>query len=413
MTPPTILVTILNELNHKKDQTWKHLTLKKEEPFFLTTTLPITAGVTAFSSSLALSTYMQLKVLGISTGTVRPIPTLLGITSVGVAAIASHTVASKCHTYFNIRQTQGNGYSSYDDITTGEILSNIKERFNEEINNNNNNNNKFNSTTSSHKSYIRICVLGLLSYKLLGGRFWSISPSSYTHLGSFAKASIPAPSTGYATNKERQIIESLGRKYGCHTCGTKGGIQKKFFFTGQTPPVLFHADHMPPNALVKQHQKERERRIIYRIVSKLFPFISFSFSSQPIKQRFYPQCVDCSNKQGKILSKGMQSIHNNNIRKTSLSSSSFKYLKRTGGGKNAHFHGTRFRFAHLAGGVIGGVSVYGATEDKKKKQKKSNYFSSSSNKREEIQDYNYMAGYESIEEFALRAIYRIKKEFVG
>jgi len=53
----------------------------------------ITAGITAFWSSLAVSTFTQQRILGISTGTPRPLPTLVGIASVALASLASHHVA--------------------------------------------------------------------------------------------------------------------------------------------------------------------------------------------------------------------------------------------------------------------------------------------------------------------------------
>jgi hypothetical protein len=67
-----------------------------------------------------------------------------------------------------------------------------------------------------------------------------------------------------------------------------------------------------------------------------------------VKFRFYPQCVDCSNVQGGILS---FAVGNNS-----------NHLAGAGGGKLAKFHGLRFRPFSLAGGVIAAVTVVDATD---------------------------------------------------
>ena len=68
----------------------------QEEKFFI----PTISGMLAFSSSLALSTFLQLQI-NVSTGT-RPIivPWTFGVVSVGFASLASHFTA--IHTYEHI-----------------------------------------------------------------------------------------------------------------------------------------------------------------------------------------------------------------------------------------------------------------------------------------------------------------------
>ena len=79
-------------------------------------------------------------------------------------------------------------------------------------------------------------LLGVsLYFVAAGGKLWAISPSCVASLGSFsrtAQGSLDA-SLRYATLSERETIQHLGRKFGCHTCGA--------WFRR-----LFHADHMPP-----------------------------------------------------------------------------------------------------------------------------------------------------------------------
>lgn len=81
-------------------------------------------------------------------------------------------------------------------------------------------------------------LMGLLCFKMLGGRLTALAPSNFSHLGAFhlKKASLPATAE-YATPIERGVIQEFGRLYGCHTCGVKRGVK-------------FHADHMPPKLYV-------------------------------------------------------------------------------------------------------------------------------------------------------------------
>jgi hypothetical protein len=183
------------------------------------------------------------------------------------------------------------------------------------------------------------CLAGIIVFKLLGGRFWSIAPSSYTHVGSFARpyASIPA-SEKYATLTERTMMEKFGRRYGCHTCGSR-----MIFSTAGT--TKFVGDHMPPKAVAEQ--------INARWYRKLFNI--------PVKYRFYPQCIHCSGKQGSILSRATQELRNHHqFIKSSWwlkRGSAIPDLSHAGGGTNAYNHGFRFRWHHMTGGILGGIAV--------------------------------------------------------
>jgi hypothetical protein len=169
------------------------------------------------------------------------------------------------------------------------------------------------------------CALGLLSFKLLGGRFWAIAPSSYKHVGSFARASIPATDR-YATQAERSLLMRAGRKWGCHTCGTRIVFGRSVI-----------ADHQPPKAVAKQMDSILWRRLF----------------GVKTKFRFYPQCTCCSQKQGSILSTATRQA-SSWWNRTQLSGS--------GGGRLANYHGFKFRLNHLAGGVVAATTVVGATD---------------------------------------------------
>ena len=62
---------------------------------------PTIAGTAVFASTLALSTLTQLKIFGISTGTMAPIPSIVGVLSVAAASIASQTVSIKAYQKWN------------------------------------------------------------------------------------------------------------------------------------------------------------------------------------------------------------------------------------------------------------------------------------------------------------------------
>jgi hypothetical protein len=130
------------------------------------------------------------------------------------------------------------------------------------------------------------------------------------------------------------MIERMGAKWGCHTCGSRMINYNKGHFK-------FVGDHMPPKSVAEQMNATWIRKYLLGKV----PF------------RFYPQCVDCSNAQGSILSKAQQS--------TSRLLPSFRRaaeLSGSGGGRTAHYHGLRPRINHLTGGVLAGATVLGATD---------------------------------------------------
>ncbi|CAI5715926.1 unnamed protein product [Peronospora destructor] len=125
----------------------------------------------------------------------------------------------------------------------------------------------------SQAPYPVYMVMGLLCFKLLGGRMSALAPSPFANLGAFhlKKASLPA-TVDYATSIERGIIQEFGRLFGCHTCGVKRGVR-------------YHADHMPPKLVAKR----TDEKIVRRMLGRKTTF------------RFYPQCEPCSNRQGNVV----------------------------------------------------------------------------------------------------------------
>ena len=114
-------------------------------------------------------------------------------------------------------------------------------------------------------------VASAILFRALGGRFSSVLPSHLLKPGAFAQEWIPVRST-QASERQRHVIRELGRRHGCHSCGTRSVRQ-------------FHADHQPPNKVHSTHNSPDAKNVI--------------------TQRLYPQCNKCSNSQGALLSQSI------------------------------------------------------------------------------------------------------------
>ena len=124
-------------------------------------------------------------------------------------------------------------------------------------------------------------IFGVATFVALGGRFWRLSPSSLANLGALAdtaRGSLPA-TLAYATRAEREMIQTLGRRFGCHSCGARPLLRG-------AGSLSFIADHQPPLASVRVANAALWRRLL----------------GWRVQQRFYPQCGACSSKQAALLS---------------------------------------------------------------------------------------------------------------
>ena len=123
-------------------------------------------------------------------------------------------------------------------------------------------------------------VSSAVVFRALGGRFSSVLPSNLVKAGAFAREWIPAKTHQLATDYEKSLIQLIGMKYGCHTCGRR--------------VTKFIADHQPP--------------------TKLF----VSGTNKSPYQRFYPHCQKCSSLQGVTVNSGA-TLHSKSIRVHPLS----------------------------------------------------------------------------------------------
>ncbi len=187
--------------------------------------VPTIAGTAAFAATLSVSTWLQ-SLLKVSTGTPIPIPSVLGVGAVALASLVCHYVTIESYNAMN--SNSGFFDSNFNTIPSLSFVNNAPLRMQ-----------GFSTSVYNHHSVpiaipqidlgdidightIRVILVGLIAFKGLGGRFWSISPSSYTHLGSFARRRYSLPATdAYATKPERSLIQLFGKKTGCHTCGDR------------------------------------------------------------------------------------------------------------------------------------------------------------------------------------------------
>ncbi len=178
-------------------------------------------------------------------------------------------------------------------------------------------------TTRSYKNSfvvdsINSCLAGMASFKLLGGRFWAIAPSSYTAPGSFAYARDSLPATEkFATASQSAELGKIFKRRGCHTCGTR---------TSET--VI--GDHMPPRSIGALQKNPQ--------------------------YRFYAQCKPCSSQQGGILANATRQSQGWGKRKQA------RFLHASGGGSASYNHGAQFRINHLSGGVCGSITTFGGID---------------------------------------------------
>lgn len=200
--------------------------------------LPLTAGGCAYLAALSASQALQLG-LRINTGTPL-LPSLLGVGSVCVASAVGTLAAD-----------------AVLQLEPGRRRSLM-------------------SVYGDAPASVAAALTGVYLHAVAGPmRFWSLSPSSLASRGAFAwrkEASLPATEK-YASTAVRAKLQDLGRRFGCHTCGTR-------FAAG-----LYIGDHVPPLAMP-------DRRLLLRLCG-----------CPPITYRFHPQCPSCSSLQSTAMAR--------------------------------------------------------------------------------------------------------------
>jgi hypothetical protein len=128
------------------------------------------------------------------------------------------------------------------------------------------------------KDILRRTCIGVAAYIALDGvLFRSAFPSSSIALGAYAhtrrtlRGSV-ASASATASSAQRLSIQQLGRRFGCHQCGSR-----QIF-----PKMKFIADHMPPTKYVEEQGAKWWRKRL----------------GLQIQQRLWPQCQSCFSVQG-------------------------------------------------------------------------------------------------------------------
>lgn len=140
------------------------------------------------------------------------------------------------------------------------------------------------SSGMSLKDTINFGYVTLFTFMILerGSLFRTVLPSSLLSVGAFAQGqyggSIMATSAA-TTEAQRQTIQTLGHRFGCHHCG-------KHQLFSRLP---FIADHMPPTAIVESN-------------------ILKSFFRLQTKQKLWPQCQSCFRLQGPKVKSRVKSL---------------------------------------------------------------------------------------------------------
>ena len=134
------------------------------------------------------------------------------------------------------------------------------------------------SNMSPEKEIMNKTGESLLYFLIIEHRmFRTMLPSSVLTIGVFANPSLSKfisihASSDVATQSERLKVQSLGKKFGCHHCGSR-----QIFSRGS-----FIADHMPPTKHAKEMNAAWWRR----------------FLGLKVTQRLWAQCQSCFSMQG-------------------------------------------------------------------------------------------------------------------
>ncbi|KAK3258413.1 hypothetical protein CYMTET_32538 [Cymbomonas tetramitiformis] len=140
--------------------------------------------------------------------------------------------------------------------------------------------------------YVVDALIGVAFYRILGGRLASVLPSDLRFAGALARESIRAPGSSYANEVQRAELRMLFKRFGCHHCGTRRG------------DVV--GDHMPPNKFMKESLDKISKGPMN--MGKVFSSFRFKLPRGKIVQRYYPQCSDCSNRQGAAIRQNTQRL---------------------------------------------------------------------------------------------------------
>ena len=224
-------------------------------------------GAVTFPSLLALAQTAVFKPLRITVAS-RLAP-IFGVFSVSLASFGASFTAIKACWLIRKSTLEGDEATSEEDLSRRISFSTLELII---------------STASS-----------VVIFRSLGGRFSSILPSHLFHPGAFARERIPAiRGIKLANTSEKNLIQDIGSRYGCHTCGKKQ-------VSG------FVSDHQPPSHLVKNGNSFSSPSLAetggnkVKMEVEATPNNNSNGGGFTVRQFFYPQCKKCSSLQGGFL----------------------------------------------------------------------------------------------------------------
>lgn len=125
-----------------------------------------------------------------------------------------------------------------------------------------------------------------------------MQPGPYAKLGVFID-------TQNTETPDREMAQELGQRFGCHTCGGQPAQGQRFV-----------ADHQPPSNFYTGQALNQPQQQLYEfdhngtLFQTTDPYLTDSVGAIARPSTFgqhqfiYPQCPDCSNKQGGFVSGG-------------------------------------------------------------------------------------------------------------
>ena len=134
-------------------------------------------------------------------------------------------------------------------------------------------------------------ILGSLMYAALGRGLKTAMPSDVSHPGAMARKSLPANGAHYASEGQKRTLARWMARDGCHHCGTKVGA------------VI--GDHMPPNKVAFGSSAAAEA---FREGTQSLWTRAWQAIKGVPKQRFFPQCRECSGLQSVAVRTGVKKL---------------------------------------------------------------------------------------------------------
>lgn len=163
------------------------------------------------------------------------------------------------------------------------------------------------SVAFRRKDLLLDACMGIALYKVMGGKSRNLMPSDLFKAGAMAHESLPALGKQYAGDLGRKELKVMMRRDGCHHCGKRKGLTV--------------GDHIPPNKHVwgssRSEATANVKKLLGTATGKLgatskqvvvkpsargfTPWRRLTeklgLSSAVVEQRYYPQCLTCSQRQ--------------------------------------------------------------------------------------------------------------------